>query len=518
MTKKKTKVKTLQEEIVDVCLRRGIVFPTAEIYGGMSGFYEYGPVGTAIKNSIIDLWRETFIRSEENVYEISAATILPEAVFKASGHIDSFHDPLTQCGKCKAMHRADHIVEDNLEISAEGKSFDEIFSIIQENNLTCPKCKGELGKPREFNMMFKTNVGPVSGNTGYLRPETAQNIFINFRRIAHSMRAKLPFGIAQVGKAYRNEISPRNFLVRLREFEQMELEMFVDPDEINNHPDWDEYEDIEIRILTREAQKKGDGPETVTLKEGLEKGYIHNQYLGYYMAVESNFISTLGIDKETFWFRHLQDHETAHYSAANYDLEIQFPFGIVECIGLAYRTDYDLMKHQTESKTKMHIDNDGRKVIPHVIEPSIGVDRILYAALLANYVKEGRDWTWFKFPSAIAPWTVLVTPLMKKDGLAEEAKNIYWDMKDAGIDVVYDQSGAIGKRYARNDEVGILYALTIDYSTLEDETVTLRDRDTTEQIRLHKDDLIHTLQELIMQITDWDEIKDQFGLIVKDKK
>ncbi|MCY3413540.1 MAG: glycine--tRNA ligase [Candidatus Heimdallarchaeota archaeon] len=510
---KKKKEPSLQEEIVDVCLRRGIVFPTADIYNGLAGSYEFGPVGSAIKQAIVELWRETFIRSEDNVYEIDGSIILPESVFAASGHIDSFNDPLTQCEKCKAMHRADHVIEEFTGESAEGLSHDELFELIEKHEVACPSCKGTLSKPREFNMMFQTNIGPVSGTTGYLRPETAQNIFINFRRVAHSMRAKLPFGIAQVGRAYRNEISPRNFLIRMREFEQMELEMFVDPDEINNHPNWDEYEQVEIRLLTQEAQEKGGLPITITLAEGIERGYIYNQYMGYYMAVESLFIESLGIDKNTFWFRHLLDHETAHYSAANYDLEIQFPFGIVECIGLAYRTDYDLMKHQEKSKMKMHIDQNGKKVIPHVIEPSIGVQRVFYAALLANYQKEGREWTWFKFPNSIAPWSVLITPLMKKDGLLEEAKSLYWELKDMGIDAIFDESGAIGKRYARNDEIGVPFAVTIDYNTLEDETVTLRDRNTTEQIRIHKDSLPDVLKEMIMDITTWDELKEEFGLI-----
>jgi glycyl-tRNA synthetase len=315
-------------------------------------------------------------------------------------------------------------------------------------------------------MMFETNIGSVGGVKGYLRPETAQNIFLNFRRISHSMRAKLPFGIAQVGKAFRNEISPRNFLVRLRELEQMEIEMFVDPDDLNNHPSWDE---------------------------------------------------ALGIPKGQYWFRELLTHERAHYSAANYDLEIKFPFGIVECIGLAYRTDYDLTKHQEHSKTKMHIDQDGKKVIPHVIEPSLGVDRLIYASLLSAYQKEGRDWTWFNFVNALAPWEVVVAPLMKKDGLAEAAKQIFWELKDLGVDVLYDQSGAIGRRYARADEIGIPLVITFDYDSFEKDTVTIRERNSMEQIRVPIQDIGGIIKEYTMDLTDWKELINEFGKYDKEK-
>ncbi|MFV2014797.1 MAG: glycine--tRNA ligase, partial [Candidatus Heimdallarchaeota archaeon] len=338
MAKKKSKraEQSLQDEIIDVCLRRGIIFPSAEIYGGAAGFYEFGPVGSALRQNLINLWRDMFISSEDNVYEISGSLILPEKVFAASGHIDSFNDPMTQCKKCKSMYRVDHLILEHLDLNVEGKSIEELKGILTDSNIVCSKCKGELSEPRDFNMMFETNIGSVGGVKGYLRPETAQNIFLSFRRISHSMRAKLPFGIAQVGRAFRNEISPRNFLVRLRELEQMEIEMFVDPDEINNHPSWEEIEDLEVNMYSEAAQQAGNGPQIMKIKDAVENGIILNQYLAYYIAKETEFIEALGIDKGHFWFRELLSHERAHYSKANYDLEIQFPFGIVECIGLAY--------------------------------------------------------------------------------------------------------------------------------------------------------------------------------------
>lgn len=509
---------SLQNEIIDVCLRRGIVFPTAEIYNPAAGFFEYGPIGAKLRENIIDLWQETFVNSEDNVYEISGSTIIPEEVFKASGHVDSFHDPLTQCSKCKSMFRADHIIEDATGQKAEGLSIDEMFSIISDQGIKCSNCGGDLEKPKEFNMMFKTNIGPVSGNVGYLRPETAQNIFLNFRRISHAMRSKLPFGVAQVGRAYRNEISPRNFLVRMREFEQLELEMFVDPDELNNHPNWTEVQDLTVRILSHELQESKEEPVEITLAEALEQKLIPNQYMGYYMAVESAFVQNLGVPEEKFYFRHLLDHETAHYSAANYDLEIIFPFGIVEVIGLAYRTDYDLSKHMEKSGTKMHINVPGKgNIVPHVIEPSAGLSRLIYATLLACYVKDDREWTWFKFPGAIAPWEAAVLPLMKKDGLSEGAKNYYWELKDYGLEILFDESGKIGKRYARNDEIGIPYAITFDYTSKESELVTLRDRDTTQQVQLPMDVLGTLLRELTIGSATWEDVVQEYGRFDNDE-
>ncbi len=502
----------LQDEIIDVCLRRGIVFPTAEIYGGAGGFFEFGPIGELLRQNLINLWREHFIRSEENIYEISGSTILPEKVFAASGHLDTFNDPLTQCEKCKSMFRVDHLLQEaEPETNFDGLPLDELEKELKRLNIVCPKCKGPLGPPRQFNLMFETHIGASSGQRGFLRPETAQNIFLNFRRITHSMRAKLPFGIAQIGKAYRNEISPRNFLIRMREFEQMEIEMFVDPEKLNEHPRWDEISDIEITILTREAQENGSGPTKYSVEQALDQGLIPNQFFGYYMALESEFIKSLGVPEDKFWFRHLLDKETAHYSKANYDLEIEFPFGIVECIGNAYRTDYDLKKHAEKSKTKLHLTtDDGRKVIPHVIEPSFGVQRLFYILLLSSYRNDDRDWTWFQFPYSVAPYEVVVAPLMKKDGLKEAAYDFFWELKDEGIDAIYDESGQIGKRYARSDEIGVPFVLTIDYQSLEDETVTIRDRDTMKQYRIPMAETSDIIRELIFNVISFEDLKTEY--------
>ncbi len=512
--------KNLQEEIIDVCLRRGIIFPTAEIYGGASGFYEFGPIGELIRQNLISLWRYHFIKSEENIHEISGSTILPEKVFEASGHLETFNDPLTQCMKCKSMFRVDHLLE-NVDPSKnyDAMSLDELSEELKKSGLVCPKCKGELGDVRSFNLMFETKIGPSGGIRGFLRPETAQNIFINFRRISHSMRSKLPFGIAQVGKAYRNEISPRNFLIRLREFEQMEIEMFVDPEHMNSHPRWDEVSTMEIPILTRDAQKNGGKAIMISVEDALKQGLIPNQFFGYFMALESEFVKSLGVSEDKFWFRHLLESETAHYSKANYDLEIEFPFGIVECIGNAYRTDYDLKKHAEKSKTKLQIvTDDGRKVVPHVIEPSFGVQRLFYILLLSSYRKGDREWTWFQFPYSVAPYEVVVAPLMKKDGLKEAAYDFFWDLKDEGIDAIYDESGQIGKRYARADEIGVPFVFTVDYQSLDDETVTIRDRDTTKQYRIPMSEASDVIRELIFNVLTFEDLKNEFKEINSGKK
>ncbi len=505
--------KSLQEEIVEVCLRRGIIFPTAEIYGGVAGFYEFGPVGQTLRLQLINLWRQHFIQSEENIVEIFGSTILPEKVFEASGHIEGFSDPLTQCDKCKSMYRADHLLEnhDTETINFDVLTLQMLDTRINELKIRCPSCGGNLLPTKKFNLMFETTIGPSSDKKGYLRPETAQNIFINFKRIANFLRDKLPFGVAQIGKAYRNEISPRNFLVRMREFEQMEIEMFVNPDEINEHPSWDEISDLEINILTRENQLKKQKFKRMTVQKALDDNIIPNQYFGYYLALESEFIEMLGVETSQFWFRHLLEDETAHYSKANFDLEVQFPFGVVECVGNAYRTDYDLKKHQEYSKANLFVVTpEGKKIVPHVIEPSFGVTRLIYIILLNAYQNKSRDWTWFKFPNVLAPYEVLVAPLMKKDGLKEEAYNFFWELKDEGIDVIYDESGKIGKRYARADEVGVLYCITIDYQSLEDETVTIRDRDTTIQYRIPTDATAQVVKELVLGLISFEDLQQEF--------
>ena len=488
---------TKLEDIQNVCLRRGIVFPTAEIYPNISGFFDYGPIGTLIKRKLIEYWREFFVKNENNIVEIDGSTVLPENVFKASGHLKGFVDPITQCKKCKSIYRADHLIEEKTKKFVEGKSEKELTSIIKKEKIRCPKCNGELGNVRIFNLMLKTEISPVGGQTAYLRPETAQNIFTSFQRVFRTARLKLPCGIAQIGHSFRNEISPRHFLVRVREFNQMEIEWFFDPED-DKCPEFDKIKDKEIIILTREAQMKNKKEIKITAEKAVKRKILPNKWMAYFLVKEFEFYKSLGIPEHALRFRHMLPEETPHYSKGNFDLEIKFDFGWKETIGNSFRTDYDLRKHMTYSKQDLTIrTDDGRKIIPNVIEPSFGVERTLAAILLYNFKDEKeRGWAWFKFPVKIAPYTSAIFPLVNKDKLPEKARKVFEKLKGK-FDVFYDESGSIGRRYARADEIGIPFAVTIDYQTLEDDTVTIRNRDTKKQIRIPIDDLKEFFEKIL---------------------
>jgi glycyl-tRNA synthetase len=359
--------------------------------------------------------------------------------------------------------------------------------------------------------MLKLSVGPLrNAKTAYLRPETAQTIFMNFRHVMTTMRAKLPFGIAQIGHSFRNEISPRQGLLRLREFSQMEIETFVDPAKIMEHPAIDEVKNIIINFIPQkpqlEALEKGiAGPdgEDQSIEKLLQTGDIINPFLAYYLGKEEIFYETLGVPHEHIRFRHMTPAETPFYSKGNYDVEVKLSLGWKEVVGNAYRTDHDLNTHQTFSKTKLEYDNEGVKVLPHNIEPSFGVERAFYCTLEHAYRPEklDRDWAWFKFPPKIAPYKVHIYPLMKKEELAEPANKIYLAFKKEGISVLYDKTGAIGKRYARADEIGTPFCITIDYDTIQKHpsTVTIRDRDTMDQIRVPIENSVLIIKDLIEQ-------------------
>ncbi|MFW9924272.1 MAG: glycine--tRNA ligase [Candidatus Thorarchaeota archaeon] len=498
------------EKIQDVCFRRGFVFPTGEIYGGLGGAFDYGPLGTLMRQKIVSFWRNYFVKSEGH-FEIEGAIILPEKVFEASGHLAKFNDPLVQCKECKSMFRADKIIEESLKQNADGLSTEELDAIISKNKLRCKNCNGEFMNAREFNLMLKTEVGSVAGNSAYLRPETAQNIFTSFKRIAHSMRARLPFGIAQVGKVYRNEISPRQFIIRVREFTQMELEVFFAEEQLNNPPHFEEIAMEILPILTREQQAKGiEEPLQLTVQEAVDKKILPNAAMAYYMAKEKILFEEVGVKPELIRFRHMLPKETPHYSGGNFDLEVNLSIGWTEVIGNAFRQQHDLTNHENASKTKMGVQmDDGKVVIPYVIEPSIGVGRTMYCILESCYRETSdREWTWFQFPATVSPYDVQVCPLMKKDGLDERAQEIFDDLQGEGFEVIYDNSGKIGKRYARADEIGTPYCITVDYDTLEDDTVTIRDRDTMEQIRVSAEELSDVLTLLLSGEYQLNEIEE----------
>ncbi|WXG47438.1 MAG: glycine--tRNA ligase [Candidatus Atabeyarchaeum deiterrae] len=504
MTPDSKKERTLTEKINDVAARRAIFFPTAEIYGGVAGFYDWGPVGSLLRRKVIDAWREIFVKSEDNVHEIEGSTILPYNVLKASGHVDHFTDPKVECTKCKKVFRADHLIEEVTGRNVEGVPFDAMTEIIRKEKVKCPKCGGDLSDVKPFQLMFGVGIG-AEANQGFLRPETAQNIFTAFKRVFPTMRGTLPFGIAQVGRVFRNEISPRQGVIRVREFTQMEIEMFVDQRQLNNHPRFDEVKNIHIRILPREAQKQnkepgGDGEVVeVTAQEAVNRKLVPNQYIAYFIVKETLLFTTLGIPFERLRFRYMMPEETPHYSGGNIDAEVELSMGWKEIIGNAYRTDYDLKSHGKTSGEDLSVmlPDEKDRIIPHVIEPSIGVERITYCVLEHCFREGDRDWTWFQFPLKIAPIHTIVVPLMRKDKLPEKAKEIYRALKIDGLDVTYDEKGSVGKIYARADEIGIPFAVTVDYTTLEDNTVTIRDRDSAKQVRASAEELPSTIRKLI---------------------
>jgi len=471
------------EKIIDIAKKRGFIFQSAEIYGGISGFFDYGPLGTVMKNKIENFWREFFIKSDINVFEISSRTIVPEAVWQASGHLKDFVDPITQCNSCKSMFRADSLIEEQSGMFVEGMKADELTGLIKEKKIKCPKCKGSLSDVKIFNLMLKTNVGPVEGTVAYLRPETAQGIFTNFKNILNSTRAKLPFGVAQNGISYRNEISPRQWIIRLREFNQIEIEFFFNPKKAE-YTKFSEIGKKKLRIVTREEQKKGGNAVEMTAAEAVKREIVPNQWMVYFMVKEMEWYQQLGIPLDALRHRHMLPEETPHYSKGNFDMEIKFDFGWKEVVGNAYRTDFDLQTHMKHSGKDLAVVEDGEKVVPHVIEPSFGFDRTFYAILLHCFVEDKkRGWDWFRFPAKISPYVVAVYPLVSKDGVDEKAKEVFNGLKCC-FDVFYDEAGSIGKRYARADEIGTNYCVTVDYQALKDDTVTIRDRNSAKQVRI----------------------------------
>ncbi len=507
---------SLLTTLMDLLNHRGFIAPTAEIYPSrIAGFYDFGPLGVLLKDNITELWRDIFVREplEPIVYEISGAIVLPEDVLIASGHAESFDDPVVNCSnpKCDAALRADHLIEDVVERSVESLTIEELNQLIEENDIKCPSCGKDLEPIQNFNLMLDVDVGASHNSQhGYLRPETAQSIFLNYRMVQRSMRAKLPFGIAQIGNSFRNEISPRQGLIRMRAFNQMEIETFVDPQKVDEHPEIEKVKDVKINFIPQKPQieaTKNELPdpdhEEHTIGDLLESGDIINQYLGYYMGKEEEYYSRLGIPHEAIRFRHMTPAETPFYSKGNYDIEINTSVGWKEVVGNAYRTDHDLSTHEEHSNTKLqyHDQPTKRKFTPHVIEPSFGVERTFYSILEHCYREKGhdRDWAWFQFPPEIAPRQVHIYPLSRKDKLTNKAKEVFLMFKKEKIESLYDQRGSIGKRYARADEIGTPYCVTIDYDTVEKEPsmVTIRDRDTTDQVVVPVSEVVDKIKQLV---------------------
>ncbi len=496
----------LNEKIVSLCAKRGIIFPSAEIYGGVAGFFDYGPVGVTLKNRIRNFWRSEFIIKMNGIYEIESSIILPRIVWEASGHLEGFTDVLIECKKCQTQFRADHLIQDTLNIITDGKSFEELSEILVKNNIRCPNCKGELASTQQFNLMFRTHIGAAkqSVNEAFLRPETAQAMFLDFRRIQQTMRASLPFGIAQIGRSYRNEISPRNFLFRLREFEHLEIEFFVHPSGKNDLPGelWDKVKDLELAVLSIPQQEKEDEAKMMKASEILKQNIFSCKWLLYWTLISYDWLVRVGLDKNKLRIRQHMLNERAHYAADCWDIEFQYSFGWKELQGIADRTDYDLKKHSELSKKELniHLTEENVKVVPHVIEPSWGLERVIQALLESTYAEE-KERTLFKFNSYIAPFQIAVFPLVKKKKeLGEKAKEIITNLKQFNFQTLYDEKSSIGRRYRRVDEIGVPYAVTIDFDTLKDDKVTVRDRDSMDQERVLIWDLAEIFQKRLQYI------------------
>lgn len=499
------------ETIAKFCKKKGFVYPSSEIYGGISGFFDFGPLGVELKNNLKGEWWKFHVQQRQDMVGIDGSIITHPKVWKASGHVDHFSDVMVECKKCGVKTRADHLIEDKLKIAADGMKIEEIKDTIIKNKLVCPKCGGELGEPAVFNLMFKTFVGSKADekSIAYLRPETAQQMFTNFRLVQETSRLKLPFGIAQAGKCFRNEISPRDFLFRQREFEIMEFEYFINPKNTNKCPFIDEVMDFEMNVYSAEMQKNKKTPVKMQVKDALDKKIIQTQWHAYWLATEIKWFTDLGISPDNIRIRqHLAD-EKSHYALDTWDLDYHFPFGWKELEGMANRTDFDLKQHMEHSKKdlSLFIEEEKKKIIPYVVaEPSLGVDRCFLVFICDAYNDDKkRGNIVLKLHPKVAPIKVAVFPLMPKDELPVKAKEVYNELK-MHFPAFYDRSGSIGRRYARQDEVGTPYCVTIDYDTLKDDTVTIRDRDTTKQKRIKIDKLKTTLYNLIHCDMKFDDV------------
>ncbi|MCW4044929.1 MAG: glycine--tRNA ligase [Candidatus Bathyarchaeota archaeon] len=566
----------------ELAKRRGFFWNSYEIYGGAGGFVTYGPLGTRLKQNIENKLRELFVK-QTGIFEMESSAITPGKVFEASGHVDHFKEPMVECVKCNKRFRADHLLEEYAKISsteAEKMSLNEIHEALEKNGVTCPDCGGTFNAPQQFLTMFVTTIGPYAGATGYGRPEAAQGIFVEFNRLYAMAREKLPFGVIQIGHALRNEISPRQGLIRLREFTIADLEFFFDPEEPQCHL-LRQVENETLRILLAENRLK-DSEETVelTVKDAVAKRIIRAEWQAFFMAMAKKLLTELGVPAEKQRFIEKLPWEKAHYSSQSFDQEVYVDrWGWVEVSGHAYRTDYDLTCHMKASGADMrvykeyatpvekeqlavkpvmaklgpafkkeagkvaellskadpeevaaslkknghytvgnyrvlpeHVDISlqktvvrGSRFVPHVVEPSFGSDRLFYVALEYAYrVKDGR--VLLSFPRDIAPVQVGVYPLMSKDGLADKANEVRKLLAESGLMVEFDEAGSIGRRYARADEAGIPLGITIDYETLSDGTVTIRDRDSWQQVRSPIKDLPELLHKYFQGKLDFEDL------------
>ena len=543
----------IHDKIMMLAKRRGFIYPSFEIYGGVAGFYDYGPLGSQLKNNIENLWRNFYIM-KDGCIEINTPTVTLYEVLNASGHVEEFTDPTVDCKKCKTSYKVEDIIDKKITVQ----------QAVKEDLVKCPTCGSKLKDPHDVNLMFSTTIGIDEGRKAFLRPETAQGIFTDFHLLYRYAREKLPFGVVQIGKGYRNEVSPRQGTIRLREFSMAEAEIFFDPKD-KKHPNFDRVKDKELYLFDNKKDMK------LSLEKAIKAKVINNQALAYYMYLTQDFLLTAGVDPKKFRFRKHAPDELAHYATECWDAELYSErFGWMECVGIADRSAYDLSAHIESSGTDMYaqrkydepkivelkkivpkmdvlgplfkdkagkikailekmevkesknisvtVDGEtikipekcyeivqtkekvtGEKFVPHVIEPSYGIDRILYFVLEHNYSeakkKEEEEYRILKLNPIVAPIKAGVFPLVGDDKLVKIANKIDEELRNAGISTYYDDGGTIGRRYARMDEIGTPFCITVDHDTLKDNKVTIRDRDTTEQERKKIDGLIQHFEK-----------------------
>jgi len=479
------------EDVMKLALERGFYFPSCEIYpDAQAGFWEYGPSGVSLKNKFLELWRRELIR-RDGMMEIDGSQIMSKSVFEASGHLGNFADPIIKCTKCKSTFRADRTIAEISKIEIpESADLEEFDNTILKNHIKCPKCKGDFENAKKFNMMFKVGIGPEE-EPAYLRPETCQSIFVDFPRLFKTMRGKLPLGVAQVGKSFRNEISPRQSLLRLREFYQAEIEVFCNPNKLDEMENFTEIQNTVIRVLSNSELI------AMTCKEAVETGIIPNKFVAYYLGILTEFYDKSGIDITKSRFRKLGDKEKAFYAQVAFDFEVETTIGWLELVACNYRSDYDLSSHANKSKEKFEVMDNDEKVLPHVFEISMGIDRSLYTILEHNlHDDKEHERIVLSLKPYLSPIHVGILSLVKKDGLKEKTDEIYLQIKRK-YDAFLDHSGAIGRRYRRLDEIGTPFAVTVDHQTLKDETVTMRKRDSMEQQRVKISELDSIIAESI---------------------
>ncbi len=499
-----TKSEGLAEKVINLCSRRGLIVQASDIYGGYSGFFDFVGYGAALKRNVESAWWKHFVERRPDVVGIDGSIITHPTVWRASGHTESFNDPLVECEKCHERLRADHLIEDELKISVDGVSIEGLQELLRSHKIGCPKCNGPLQFLQPFNLMFKTKVGAkdTSSSEAFLRPETAQVIFTNFKTVAASSRKQLPFGIAQIGKAFRNEIAPRNFVFRSREFTQMELEYFLHPQKLDECPLLTkQLLATRLNLLTQEMREKNEPAKAMALEDALRHKVIGSQWHGYWLAECVSFLQSLGIAAGKLRCRKHAQTELSHYSSETWDVEYEFPWGFKELVGVANRADFDLKQHAAHSGADLTVfdEETKQKVVPVVIEPSFGVERLVFTLLIDSFNENASDegsTVVLKLKPVVAPLDAGILPLMRKGGLDEKARQVYESLRN-DFRVEYDESGSVGKRYARYDEVGVPYCMTIDFDTLKDNSVTVRDRDSTKQVRVDVSKLPETLAGLL---------------------